>query len=305
MKNNKLLKFLSTFLVAILIISIAPINETVVNEMKSSADSVIRNIGEAVENIDFTLPEIAPKAEAASNYYQYTIPNYSKKTVTIGGQGEMPAFTQSPWSEYNYAETIIIEGDFINIGENAFLDFTNLKKIVINAPITSINKNAFKNCSALEEIVLPEGLQHINSYVFDNCISLEQVQLPESLVSIGSYAFLNCTSLKEIELGSSFEKLYSRAFYNCSALKKITVGDNAKYIALGAFAGTRVEELVLPFTGGGPNNTSDLKTDQLAYTFGDVELENTYSVKSSANSKKYFYIPDSLKKVTITKNLYK
>ena len=68
MKNKKCLKFLSTVLVAFLIISIAPMNDSVVGEMKSSANSVIKNIGETVENIDFTLPEFEVKAEAAERY---------------------------------------------------------------------------------------------------------------------------------------------------------------------------------------------------------------------------------------------
>ena len=50
MKNNKFIKFLSTVLVAILVVSIAPINDAVATEMKNSANGVIKNIGEAIDN---------------------------------------------------------------------------------------------------------------------------------------------------------------------------------------------------------------------------------------------------------------
>ena len=101
--KNKFFKFMSTVLVAILIISIAPMNEAVVSEMKSSTNSVIKNIGEAVENIDFTLPEFDVKAEAGVYDSFECEVKYDKalKTLTIVGSGIMPSYDTSVYSVLN------------------------------------------------------------------------------------------------------------------------------------------------------------------------------------------------------------
>ena len=65
MKNNKFFKFLSTVLVAILIISIAPMNDAVANEMKSSADGIIKNaVDIAAAREAEMIAEAKTKAEA-------------------------------------------------------------------------------------------------------------------------------------------------------------------------------------------------------------------------------------------------
>ena len=257
--KNKLFKFISTVLVAILIISIAPMNETVVTEMKSSANSVIKNIGEAVENIDFTLPKIDVKAEAAD----YCSFNWDGRTdtLTVTGSGKMPDYRKSsspPWVNYKHAKHLIVNGDITSIGLCAFKDFEMLEAVVIEAPITYINGYAFQNCTSLISITFPDTLKSIYGSVFDNCKSLKAVVLPDSVTAV-----------------------------------------------YGSFAGCDLEKLTTPFVGGGPGNTNSKKTNQLGYMFGSTKRENTYSMKSTADKTISFYVPYSLKSVTITKSMYK
>lgn len=258
MKNNKFLKFLSTVLVAILIITIAPMNETVVNGMKSSANSVVKAIGEAVEKIDFTLPEINLKAEAA-NYCTYSWNNRTQ-TLTVTGSGNMPDYKKSaaPWDNYKKAKKLIVSGDITSIGLNAFKGFELLENVVIEAPVTYINGYAFQNCVSLSNISFPDTLKSIYGSVFDNCKNLKEVVLPDSVTAV-----------------------------------------------YGSFAGCDLEKLTTPFVGGGPDNNSSRKTNQLGYMFGTTERENTYSMKSTADKTVSFYVPYSLKSVTITKSMYK
>lgn len=259
--KNKFFKFISTVLVAILIISIAPMNDAVVSEMKSSANSVIKNFGDVVENIDFTLSEFDVKAEAADSFtYSYSW-DFKTNTLTITGSGNMLNYdkTASPWDGYKNIKRLIIKGDITSIGNSAFKDFINLEEVVIEAPITYINGYAFQGCSSLENITLPNTLKSIYKNAFKDCISLKGFVIPDSVTKIFS----------------------------------------------GVFEGCYLESLTTPFVGGGPDNTSETKTDQLGYMFGTTEYENTYSVKSKADKKINYYIPYSLKSVTITKNLYK
>ncbi len=273
--KNKLFKFISTVLVAILIVSIAPMNVAVVSEMKSSANSVIKNIGDVVENIDFTLPEFDVKAEAldvsdipgASILFPpqkkpFTYEIKRKKTtstLTITCSGEMPSYygDTAPWSIYKSYENLVIKGDVENIGAYAFVNFTNLKKVTIDASVKTIGYQAFYGCTALTT-----------------------VNLPDSLMSI-----------------------YNRVFEGCSSLKKITIPENVTYIGSSVFRGCPLKTLTIPFAGGGPDNEDEAVTNQLGYIFGTTEFDNTYPVKSVTNADINYYIPRSLKTVNITKIL--
>ena len=260
MKNNKFKKLLSTVLVAILIFSIAPINDAVATEMRSSANGIIKNIGEAVENIDFTLPEISLKAEAAGKvYYEW---DGHTDTLIITGKGDMPNYNKSsaPWGKYyTHAKHVVIAEELTSIGIYAFKNFTKLEDVVITAPVKTIYNAAFKDCTSLENITFPDTLKYIYPSAFETCVALKEIVIPNSVTAI-----------------------YIGAFYGCY-----------------------LEKLTTPFVGGGPENTASNKSNQLGYMFGTTEYENTYAVKSRDYSKVNYYVPYSLKSVTITKNLYK
>ena len=236
-------------------------NDAVVSEMKSSANSVIKNIGEAVENIDFTLSEFDVKAEAAPKFSYYYDLDYVTYTLTINCTGTMPDYnkTTPPWSKYKHFKHLIIRGELTCIGINAFNGFTQLEDVVITSPITTIYNAAFKDCTSLNSITLPDTLKSI----------------------------------------------YPNAFRNCSSLKEFVVPDSVTAIYIGAFSGCYFKELTTPFVGGGPDNTASNKSNQLAYMFGTIQNEDTYAVKSRYDSKVNYYVPNSLKSVTVTQGLYK
>ncbi len=263
MKNNKFLKILSTVLVAILIISIAPMNDSVVTEMKNSANGIVKFIGEAVEDIDFTLPEIDFKAEAGLyDSFQCEV-RYDKslKTLTVSGSGIMPSYDTSdaPWDKYDYAENVIIEGEIYHISKKAFDNFTNLKKVIITGSIVIICESAFENCYALKEITFPESLETIQSRAFKNCKKLKRISLPKGTKNINNGAFENCP----------------------------------------------IEEIVLPSVWHNVNSDGLHSSYHIGCFFGEKEYEDTYAVENKAESGDVytFYIPYSLKKVTVTNDL--
>ena len=250
-------------------------NDSVVGEMKSSANSVIKNIGETVENIDFALPKFDVKAEALDisdipgisglippqkKPFTYEIKRKkTTSTLTITCSGEMPSYygDTAPWSIYKSYENLVIKGDVENIGAYAFVNFTNLKKVTIDASVKTIGYQAFYGCTALTTVNFPDSL----------------------------------------------EKIHNEAFLNCSSLKKIKIPENVTFMGSAVFRGCPLKSLTVPFTGGGPDNDDKNVTNELGYIFGIREFDDTYSVKSRINSKIIYYVPNTLKTVTITSRL--
>ena len=95
------------------------------------------------------------------------------------------------------------------------------------------------------------------------------------------------------------------AFYNCNSLIDIIVPNSVKSIESGAFKGcSSLEEMTLPFVGTmrGNNGTSGSVFGAIfGYTsYWSSDLVTQYYNKSYAQGYAYYYIPNSIKKVTIT-----
>lgn len=98
--------------------------------------------------------------------------------------------------------------------------------------------------------------------------------------------------VKEIESG---------AFSNQVIFNKIVIGSNVEKIGLGCFAGcVNLEELTLPFVGESVDAVNSAKT--LGCLFGSTEIDgaSAATVYHNSSASTTYYIPDSLKKVTVT-----
>ncbi|MBO4262179.1 MAG: leucine-rich repeat domain-containing protein [Clostridia bacterium] len=99
------------------------------------------------------------------------------------------------------------------------------------------------------------------------------------------------------------KEIAAEAVVNQTFVKKIVVGDNVTKIGAGAFQGlAELEEITLPFVGGEYNAKNDKKL--FGYIFGSVSATGLDSVTQNYNegtsSSATYYIPASLKKVTVT-----
>ena len=145
------------------------------------------------------------------------------------------------------------------------------------------------------ELVLPDGFiayngvrvnaYEINNSAFRDCINLTSITIPDSVTSIGDYAFSNCSGLTSITIPDSVTSIGSSAFSGCSSLEAITI----------------------PFVGAEAGKTS---SDTYQYPFGYIFGTSSYTggtavtqyYHSSTSSTTYstYYIPSSLRSVTVT-----
>jgi len=96
---------------------------------------------------------------------------------------------------------IVLDGDLITIGVNAFSAFEkkNLESISFPPSLVTINDCAFSYCSNLSSISFNDGLQSIGDYAFECCSSLDNVFVPSSVTTLGSGVFMECTGLSRFE----------------------------------------------------------------------------------------------------------
>ncbi len=103
-------------------------------------------------------------------------------------------------------------------------------------------------------------------------------------------------------------EILSRAFANGSNVKSIVVPDSVSYIEGGAFYGCgSLERITLPFVGSSIKTDADTYQYPLGHIFGTSEyaggmatVQVYYGASTSENVEETFYIPASLRTVTVT-----
>lgn len=81
------------------------------------------------------------------------------------------------------------------IGEEAFLDRTDIRKVVVESGVRYIAAGAFAGCTEIGEIELGEGLQYIGEKAFRGDAGIREILLPEGLTYVGAKAFGDCSEL--------------------------------------------------------------------------------------------------------------
>lgn len=169
-------------------------------------------------------------------------------------------------------EVVILSGD---IPKGAFEQCAYIEKIYISDSVSNIHEQAFYRCPSIKEIVVDKNNSVYHSD--GNCLIESKTKrlilgcqssiIPGdgTVTTIGGYAFGQCSNLKKIVVPNSVQKIECHAFYGCSSL----------------------EEISIPFVGEKAGNTSNT---HFGYIFGAGSVESHNPV----------FIPESLKKVTIT-----
>ena len=168
---------------------------------------------------------------------------------------------------------------------------------------------AFMSCSMLNDITITDGVTSIGEYTFSNCSGLTSITISDSVTSIGESAFSNCSSLTSVTIGDSVTAIGSHAFYNCTSLTGIIIPDSVTTIGSSAFRGcSSLESMTIPFVGAKAGVTSS-NTYQYPfgyifgtenYTGGTEVKQNYYGSSTSSTTSSTYYIPSSLRSVTVT-----
>jgi|GEM_PF-637704 len=183
----------------------------------------------------------------------------------------------------------------------------------INIPdVSTISDYAFSGCrsitkinSAVEgELIIPDSVQTIGVYAFDNLELITKIIVPEGVISIGAGSFKGCNALQEITLPFVGINEQSTIVGNKDHVFGIIFGYEIQYnsnriefnnyaLAQGTFYPYRHDGYSSDI--GFPANT----VGQCSYYYFKQGQFGGTSVKSTAYLG--YYIPTTLKKVTITK----
>ncbi len=112
--------------------------------------------------------------------------------------------------------------------------------------------------------------------------------------------------IPETHSGLPVVSISSSAFNGQSSITDIIVPNSVTLIGEGAFSGcSKLESITIPFVGGSASATSESRLTLFGYIFGTISYTGgvvtcqTLDCYSSGRSE-YYYIPSTLKKVTIT-----
>lgn len=159
------------------------------------------------------------------------------------------------------------------------------------------------------ELVLPLYITEIYRYAFYACSGLTSVTIPDSVTSIGYEAFYGCSGLTSISIPDNVTTIPSYAFRGCTGLTSIAIPDSVKIIGSSAFSGcSSLESITIPFVGAKAGVTS---SDTYQYPFGYIFGTSSYAggaateqyyygSSTSSTTSNTYYIPSSLKFVTVT-----
>ena len=221
------------------------------------------------------------KNDSSSSNYAYYLQIYNLTTGTTIKSSSTVINTF-----YSYSSFSCSKGDIIVISlyryntsysSSAYLYFSGFGSPTASTATVRIS-------SAIEDGVL--DCEVIGNYAFSNCRSLTSVTIGNRAASIGDYAFYNCSNLTSVTIGNSVTSIGSSAFSGCSSLESIT----------------------LPFVGAKADVTSsDTYQYPFGYIFGTSSYTGSYSAaqyyygdNTSSTTSTTYYIPSSLKTVTIT-----
>ena len=215
----------------------------------------------------------------------------------------IPTNTTSIGSYAFYNNTALATLNFnskvTSIGNYAFYGTTSLKEMTLPSELTSIGSYAF-NGTRVRTLTIPSKVTSIGSYAFANVATLTSLTIPGNVTDIGEGAFSGCGNITTLTLNSGIKTIGANAFKDF-AITTVVVPDTVTSIGNGAFQGCNsLTSITLPFVGSSSKSVSS--SNDASYKFGYIFGWSTSSSTGATYDGYgyYYYIPSSLKTVTIT-----
>ena len=235
---------------------------------------------------------------------------------------KLAAINNSMFSESSL-KSIELPETITSIGHDAFYN-CSLTSIVIPKGVVSIQDRAFLMNPSLTNITLPNSLTSIGLQAFDSNISniyitdieawckiqgLEELMGSSYGGSTSKKLYLNNKLLTDLTIPAGVTTIPAYAFGGCEDLKSVSIPTSVTSIKQSAFFGcSNLEELTIPFVGSRQKTATDTSYYTFGYIFGTTtpinsskfsEVSQSYITESGARAYATYYIPNSLKQVTL------
>ena len=250
-------------------------------------------------------------------------PKEAFERVTIIDSTSIPS---SAFSGCKNLEEITLSSGIKSVGSYAFEDCSALATVNVAAlgdfvsidfgndaanPLSNNSAQLYVNCDlfAFEgAVTIPNNIKKVGAYAFIGQSEMTSIIVPDSVTSIGERAFYGCSGLTSITIPDGVTSIGERAFYGCSGLTSITIPDGVTSIGSSAFSGcSSLESITIPFVGGSRKTAEDTYQYPFGYIFGassysggNATRQYYYGSSTTSLESTYYYIPSTLKSVTVT-----
>ena len=171
--------------------------------------------------------------------------------------------------------------------------------MTIGDSVASIGERAFYYCNSLTSVYITDIAAWCN-ITFDDYAS--------NPLYYAKNLYLDGELVTDLTILDSVASIGSYAFYNCYRLTSVTIPDSVTSIGSSAFAGcSSLESITIPFVGGRIKSSSDTYQYPFGYIFGTSSYtggtatkQSYYGSSTSSTASSTYYIPSSLKSVTVT-----
>ena len=214
--------------------------------------------------------------------------------------------------------TISIPNTVESIGSYAFNGCVALKRMnsttdgVISLPasVTAISSYAFQGCTSITKMVVGD-IASIGAYALSGCENITQFNsntngeliIPSGVKTIGEYAFQNLASITKVVVPDTVTEIGEGAFKGCNAIEDITL----PFIGKTATASGSSDALFGYIFGRYASSASTTPTGTVYQGWGTYSSSYPTSGTSGKNYHQssyyyahYYYIPSTIKNVTIT-----
>lgn len=171
-------------------------------------------------------------------------------------------------------------------------------------PVTRIGDEAFINCSELLEVTIPGSITNIGVAAFQRCVNLMSATLSDGLISVGDQAFQWCLSLANINIPASVASIGDSAFLGCGSLAEILVDpQNPNYSSWDGILFDHGQSTLITCPGGRvgsvtiPDGVAVIGYEAFAWCTFLSGIEIPASVASIEDSA--FAVCDSLTSITV------